>query len=138
MIYCTRRGKSSNLYSDNGRNFLGGKNKLDISAKFLQNEQLKTKVMEFIAEQLIKWTFIPRYSPHCGGLWEIAIKSTKSHFKAVINQTSLIFEGLTKLFAQIEVILNSRPLTGICGFLGFDSIYTRTFPIHRNFFNSPT
>ncbi|XP_035225552.1 uncharacterized protein LOC118198073 [Stegodyphus dumicola] len=47
-------------------------------------------------------------SPHFGG-----IKSTKYHCKRVIGETLLTFEELTTLLAQIEAILNSRPLCSV-------------------------
>ncbi|XP_024875383.1 uncharacterized protein LOC112456855, partial [Temnothorax curvispinosus] len=102
-----------NLHADNGRNFVGAKNELNNLAKFLQSESVKSKILEFTAEQMIEWTFIPPYSPHVGELWEAAVKSAKSHLKAVIRPTSLTFEELTTVFAQIEAILNSRPLTPV-------------------------
>ncbi|XP_071646576.1 uncharacterized protein [Temnothorax longispinosus] len=98
---------------DNGRNFVGAKNELNNRAKFLQSESVKSKILEFTAEQMIEWTFIPPYSPHVRELWEAAVKSAKSHLKAVIKPTSLTFEELTTVFAQIEAILNSRPLTPV-------------------------
>lgn len=111
--FVARRGKSSHLYSDNGRNFVGARNELNEWINFIQSKQLKNKVLEFTAEQSIEWIFIPPYSPHVGGIWESAVKSAKSHLKAVVNQTSLTFKELTTIFTQIEAILNSRPITPV-------------------------
>ncbi|XP_018373016.1 PREDICTED: uncharacterized protein LOC108767569 [Trachymyrmex cornetzi] len=111
--FVARRGKSSHLYSDNGRNFIGARNELNEWVRFIQSEQLKNEVLEFTAEQSIRWKFIPPYSPHVGGIWESAVKAAKSHMKAVMNQNSLTFEELTTIFTQIEAILNSRPITPV-------------------------
>ncbi|XP_018368806.1 PREDICTED: uncharacterized protein LOC108764899 [Trachymyrmex cornetzi] len=111
--FVARRGKSSHLYSDNGRNFVGARNEMNEWVRFIQSELLKNEVLEFTAEQSIRWTFIPPYSPHVGGIWESAVKVAKSHMKAVMNQNSLTFEELPTIFTQIEAILISRPITPV-------------------------
>lgn len=68
------------------------------------------KIEKFLADQAIQWTFIPPYSPHMGGLWEAAVKAAKTHLTKIANNRSLTFEELCTIFAQIEAILNSRPL----------------------------
>lgn len=83
--FTARRDKSCHLYSDNGRNFVGANNELNELANFLKHEQLKIKVLDFTAEQSIKWTFIPPYSPHVGGLWESAVKAAKAYLKIIIK-----------------------------------------------------
>ncbi|XP_056648734.1 uncharacterized protein LOC130453149 [Diorhabda sublineata] len=67
-------------------------------------------VQEFITDNLITWHFNPPYSPHMGGLWERAVRSTKHHLKRVLNNTYLTYEEFYTLLSQIEGILNSRPL----------------------------
>ncbi|XP_055714272.1 uncharacterized protein LOC129808521 [Phlebotomus papatasi] len=56
---------------------------------------------------------MPPRSPHCGGLWEAAIKSFKYHFRRVVASEKLSFEDLCTITAQIEGTLNSRPITEI-------------------------
>ncbi|XP_050303742.1 uncharacterized protein LOC126741390 [Anthonomus grandis grandis] len=50
-------------------------------------------------------------APHHGGLWESAVKRAKYHVIRVIGKSSLTFEGLTTLFAQVEATMNSSPIT---------------------------
>ncbi|XP_029171355.1 uncharacterized protein LOC114940771 [Nylanderia fulva] len=63
--------------------------------------------------QGIRWHFNPPAAPHFGGLWEAAVKSTKFHLRRVIGETTLTFEELSTLLAQIEACLNSRPLQAL-------------------------
>ena len=64
----------------------------------------------YLAAEGIEWKFIPRRSPHFGGLWEAAIKSSKYHLKIVVIGITLTYEEFLTVIVQIEGILNSRPL----------------------------
>lgn len=103
--FCARRGKPVEIFTDNGRNFVGAANELNLFFKENNNS-----INEFAVQQSIKFTFIPSYSPHFGGIWEAGVKSAKHHIKRVMGNSHLTFEELTTLFAQVESILNSRPL----------------------------
>lgn len=59
----------------------------------------------------VQWKFIPPRAPHFGGIWEAAVKSTKYHLMRVIGLSTLTFEEMSTLLAQIEACLNSRPIT---------------------------
>ena len=52
-------------------------------------------------------------TPHFGGLWEATVKSTKRHLSRVIGKMKLTFEELCTVLTQVEVCLNSRPLTAL-------------------------
>jgi len=75
--FFARRGKSENLYSDNGTNFVGASRVLDkecVAAIKNNNELAPT-----LEKEGIKWHFIPPGSPHMGGLLEAGVKSVKHH-----------------------------------------------------------
>ncbi|XP_043485177.1 uncharacterized protein LOC122513015 [Leptopilina heterotoma] len=83
---------------------------LNALKRFISRRGKCLTIMSDNANNSIKWSFIPPYSPHMGGLWEAAVKSAKSHLKTVINETPLTVEELYTVIVQIESILNSRPL----------------------------
>ncbi|KAJ3661517.1 hypothetical protein Zmor_005911 [Zophobas morio] len=58
----------------------------------------------------IKWHFNPPSAPHMGGLWEAGVKSFKSHLKRIVGEQLLTSEEFSAVLAQIEAVLNSRPL----------------------------
>ena len=106
--FVSRRGCPSHIYSDNAKNFVGAKSKLDEFGKFLcENHDI---FASFGAQKGITWHFIPAYTPHMGGLWEACVKSLKYHLNRVVGQTLLTFEELATVFAKVEACLNSRPL----------------------------
>ncbi|GFV67826.1 integrase catalytic domain-containing protein [Trichonephila clavipes] len=105
--FIARRSKPSVIWSDNATNFKGARN---ILSKW--NEICKSnRIQLFSAEEGIEWNFIPPASPHFGGLWEANIKSMKRILSRVAKSAIMNFEELTTLMAQIEAVLNSRPLS---------------------------
>ena len=109
--FIARRGRPLNIYSDNGRNFVGAKNKFDDLYRFLSDDSLKLKLGNFVASECMNWHFIPPYAPHMGGLWEAAVKSMKNCLKILTKEIRFTFEELYTILTQIESSLNSRPLT---------------------------
>ncbi|XP_011883823.1 PREDICTED: uncharacterized protein LOC105570973 [Vollenhovia emeryi] len=106
--FISRRGKIQNMYSDNGRNFVGADRVLQ---QTIEDEEFKGAVQEFAANEQMQWHFIPPRSPHYGGLWESAVRSMKLLLKRTLGEVCLKVGEMTTVLAQVEAVLNSRPLT---------------------------
>lgn len=109
--FIARRGLPSDIYCDNASTFKGARNQLNELFKLQSSGEHRGQVQSFAAQQGINFHFIPSYSPVFGGLWEAAVKSTKHHLKRVMMKALLTYEELSTVLAQIESVLNSRPLT---------------------------
>ncbi|XP_072392238.1 uncharacterized protein [Diabrotica undecimpunctata] len=67
--FCARRGKPSQIHSDNGTNFTGANNELKELSKFLYaNENTLSESLNDIG---VSWSFIPAYSPHIGSRYQV-------------------------------------------------------------------
>lgn len=108
--FIARRGKCRQIYSDNGRNFLGASRELNEMHKAIMSQAHNEIVSASLAEDGIQWNYIPPLAPHWGGIWESAVRSVKLHLKRVIVSTELTFEQMHTLLAQIEAVVNSRSL----------------------------
>ena len=102
--FIARQGMATTIWSDHGTNFSGAANEIQ--------ELLKADaISEFCTGKRIQWSFIPEHAQHFGGLWEVAVKSFKTHLQKVVGKSRLTFEQLTTILAQIEACLNSQPIT---------------------------
>lgn len=108
--FISRRGIPEVIFSDNATNFQGTNNKLKELYKFFTDNKTKASIDRHLSNNEIKWKFIPARSPHWGGIWEAAVKSSKHHIVRVIGETLMTFEQFTTILTEIEAILNSRPL----------------------------
>jgi len=92
--FVSRRGKPSEIHSDNGATFVRAKSLLNAQMRKFLNEHRK-KIIDYAHKEGIDWHFIPAYTPHWGGLWESNIKLMKSHLKRIITAYSCFnFERL--------------------------------------------
>ena len=82
-------------------------------AEFLEHQKTQGVISQFCSTQGISWKFIPEHAPKFGGLWESAVKSMKTHLRRVISDVKLTFEEFTTILAQVEAVLNSRPLVSM-------------------------
>lgn len=103
--FISRRGKPYQIFSDNGKNFVGAEKEL--SAIFQDSKE----IIDFASSNNIRFKFIPPYAPHFGGLWEAGVKSCKFHLRRVVGNAKLTFEEFSTVLTQIEAVLNSRPMS---------------------------
>jgi hypothetical protein len=90
-----RRGKISEIFSDNGTNLVGANNELRRDARNMD----------------IKWNFIPARSPHFGGSWERLVRSVKTALHVILKEQAPKEDTLRSALCEAEKIVNSRPLT---------------------------
>ena len=108
--FCFRRGCPSLMYSDNGTNFVGADRELrEAKQALLDNESIDIIIREYPGH--LDWKFSPSSAPHFGGLWEVGVRAMKGLLHKKVRTYSLFFEELTIVLAEVESILNSRPLT---------------------------
>lgn len=105
--FVAKRGKVSDLYSDNGKNFVSaGRQLRQAYMKLMKDAELQS----YLAHDGTVHHFNPPLSPSFGGLWEAGVKSIKYHLKRLVGRNVFTYEEMTTLLYQIEACLNSRPL----------------------------
>ena len=110
--FVSRRGIPDKINSDNSTIFIGTKGELEFR-QALATHEFEDLISTFGKENNITWLTIPTRTPNFGGLWEAAVKSLKRHIYRSIGKTKLFFEDFTTLLAQIEAILNSKPINSV-------------------------
>ncbi|CAL1677400.1 unnamed protein product [Lasius platythorax] len=109
--FTARRGFCTDMYSDCGTNFVGADRELrDL---FCAASPDGRRIAHTASSSGVRWHFNPPATPHFGGLWEAAVKSTKHYFRRVIGESKLTYEELSTFLAQVEACLNSRPLQAL-------------------------
>lgn len=121
--FTARRGNVTNMYSDNGSNFVKANLLLQCKGR-QEEEEYSNTVFTELARVGTKWHFNPPASPNFGGLWEAGVKSVKTHMKKSIGDSTLTFEELSTLLYQIEATLNSRPLCALSADVNDTAILT--------------
>ncbi|XP_053967349.1 uncharacterized protein LOC128868835 [Anastrepha ludens] len=81
-----------------------------------------------LAHKGIAWKFNPPAAPHMGGAWERLIRTTKAVLHKISPSQRFSDESLRSALLEVEMIINSRPLT----YLSLD--YEDQEPITPNHF----
>ncbi|GBL93579.1 hypothetical protein AVEN_59755-1 [Araneus ventricosus] len=125
-----RRGKCAKILTDNSKTFVGADKEIKILYNHVNSPD--QYISEFLISESIEWKFIPPKSPNFGGIWEAGVKSFKFHLKHVIGGQKLTLEEFITILAEIEGVLNSRPLTPLSPeFDDFETLSPRHFLIGR-------
>ena len=82
-----RRGPPIEIWSDNATTFHGAD--AELRAMLREAEVSWKFVTGTLAGEGIEWRFNPSSVPHFSGLWEVAVKSAKSHMKRIIGQFNI-------------------------------------------------
>lgn len=102
--FIARRGRPQKVYSDNGRTFVG-------AAQWIKQVMRDEKFQNFLAYQGIKWQFNLSRAPWWGGQFERMVGLVKRAFYKCIGNGLLSWAELQEVLLDIEVTLNSRPLS---------------------------
>ena len=98
------RGLPAHMVSDNGKTFKA-------AARILRKVVTSTEVSKHFRGAKVKWTFNVPKSPWWGGFFEQLVRSVKRCLKKTIGQAKLSYSELLTALVEVEMVLNSRPLT---------------------------
>ena len=104
-----RRGKPAHLWSDCGTNFVGANREIRQALKQWNQAQVEDQ----LCQEGIQWHFNPPASPHFGGAWERLVQSAKRALNSVAAKQRVTDETLLTFLAEVESLLNGRPLTHV-------------------------
>lgn len=107
--FIARRGQATVIRSDRGTNFVGAEKELKKAINYWNEKRIHDTMLS----KGVYWSFNPPYASHFGGVWERMIRTVRKVLYGVLKEQTLSDESLTTLMCEVEVIVNSRPLTTI-------------------------
>ena len=102
--FAARQGLPSRVISDNGKTFKA-------AAKTVQAVLGHEDVKRYFLGLGVKWVFNIPKAPWWGGIFERMVRSTKWCLRKIVGQTKLSYDELLTALTEVEMVLNSRPLT---------------------------
>ena len=102
-----RGGRPRVIWSDNGTNLVAGEKEIRESLK----EWNQARITDELSQRQIEWKFIPPSASHMGGVWERLVASTKRALRVVLGSQCVSDDLLQTVLAEVEFVINSRPLT---------------------------
>ena len=101
--FVARRGIPRRIISDNGT--------FKAATKTISKIVKDPVVHGFLTDRRVQWTFNLERAPWWGGLFERMVGVMKRCLKKSIGQAKVTLDELTTIIAEVEITLNSRPLT---------------------------
>ena len=106
--FIARRGaKPRVIWSGNGTNLVAGEREIRENL----SEWNQAQITDELSQRQIEWKFIPPSANHMGGVWERLVASTKRALRVILGGQCVTDEVLQTVLAEVEYVLNSRPLT---------------------------
>lgn len=103
------------MLSDNASTF-------ECASGILKKMFREPKIVNYFSNRQIEWRFIPKRAPWYGGFWERLIGITKTSLKKMLGRTKLTLPELRALIAEIEVVVNDRPISVVTSDLNEEPI----------------
>ena len=106
------RGHVRIFRSDNGTNFVGATNDLNISAINVED----SKIADYLHDTGSLWIFNPPHASHFGGVFERMIGVTRRILDGILlehKHKQLTHDILCTFMAEVCAIVNSRPITTV-------------------------
>ena len=108
----SRRGAVRQLRCDQGTNFIGGRRVLEEALTEMDEGRIERELLKKDCDW-IRFQFNPPKASHMGGAWERLIRSARAVLDPLLAEHAgrIDDELLRTLLAEVELVINSRPLT---------------------------
>ena len=109
--FIARHDNIRSIRCDNGSNFIGAEKELKKCMNEVENKRIGDFLLRKRADCIV-WKKNPSMASHMGGVWATQIRSATTILSSLIrtHSVSLNEESLGTLFAEVEAIVNSRPI----------------------------
>ncbi|KXJ04512.1 hypothetical protein AC249_AIPGENE6292, partial [Exaiptasia diaphana] len=89
------------------------------------SEWNQAQVHDYLLQREIEWHFNPPAASHFGGVWERCIRTVRKTLCGLTQEQVLDDESMPTLMAEVEAIVNGRPLTTVSSDPTDDQALTR-------------
>ena len=129
--FMARRGVPRQIISDNAQQFKVAKATLN---KARSTMLMSSDVSDYSVRQGIQWKFIVELAPWMGGFYERLVGITKRALRKTLGNQRLTEKQLSTVLAEVEAIVNSRPLVYVDEDINSSMVLTPTdfLSLHTN------